>query len=97
MKRGIQIEKQDDVIVVLEAVQAGDWIEWSIPGGGASMVQANEDVDIYHKLAVRDIPEGAPVHKYGERIGIAVRKIEKGDHVHVQNMRSAVKGEEDLG
>jgi len=46
------------------------------------------DVQIYHKLASKDIKKGEPVVKYGEHIGIAGRDIQKGEHVHVHNVES---------
>ncbi|HEV3382067.1 MAG TPA: altronate dehydratase family protein [Trebonia sp.] len=42
-----------------------------------------------HKIALRDIANGAPVHKYGQVIGAASAPITAGDHVHTQNLRFA--------
>jgi altronate hydrolase len=39
-----------------------------------------------HKTAVRDIPEGAPVRKYGQVIGVATAPIRAGGHVHTHNL-----------
>ncbi len=39
-----------------------------------------------HKVALRDIPEGSEVIKYGEPIGRAKRNIAMGEHVHVHNV-----------
>ncbi len=39
-----------------------------------------------HKVAMADIPAGAQVHRYGQRIGLASRDIRKGEHVHTQNV-----------
>jgi altronate hydrolase len=47
---------------------------------------ALDDIPAGHKVAVRAIAEGAPVHKYGEVIGIAWSDIEVGAHVHVHNL-----------
>jgi altronate hydrolase len=40
-----------------------------------------------HKLAVRPIPAGEPVLKFGQVIGFASSDIGPGDHVHVHNVR----------
>ncbi|MGH3321843.1 MAG: UxaA family hydrolase [Streptosporangiaceae bacterium] len=40
-----------------------------------------------HKVALTDIPEDAPVRKYGQVIGYASRPIREGDHVHTHNLR----------
>jgi altronate hydrolase len=42
-----------------------------------------------HKVALRDIAEGAPVRKYGQVIGAATAPIAAGDHIHVHNLRFA--------
>jgi altronate dehydratase len=42
-----------------------------------------------HKIALRDHEAGAPVLKYGERIGVASVPIRRGEHVHVHNLMSA--------
>ncbi|MFM9107796.1 MAG: UxaA family hydrolase, partial [Chloroflexota bacterium] len=39
-----------------------------------------------HKLAVRPIPRGEPVRKYGQIIGFATQDIEVGQHVHSHNL-----------
>lgn len=42
-----------------------------------------------HKVALRDIADGAPVRKYGQVIGAATEPIRAGDHVHTHNLRFA--------
>ncbi|MGW1917492.1 UxaA family hydrolase [Streptomyces sp. NPDC002076] len=49
-------------------------------------VSAVEDITAGHKVALRDIPMGAPVRKYGEIIGVALADIPAGRHVHVHNL-----------
>src|SRR5436190_1612594 len=39
-----------------------------------------------HKLAVRDVAQGKPVHRYNQIIGFATQPIKAGDHVHVHNV-----------
>ncbi|MGH2862029.1 MAG: UxaA family hydrolase [Solirubrobacteraceae bacterium] len=41
-----------------------------------------------HKLALRDLPAGTEVRKYGQPIGLALRDIAAGEHVHDHNLRS---------
>lgn len=48
-----------------------------------------DPVPLGHKIALRDIPAGERVRKYGEPIGRATSDIRKGAHVHTHN----VKGE----
>src|SRR5262249_25873654 len=39
-----------------------------------------------HKIAVTEVPDGAPVRKYGQIIGFAKGRIAPGDHVHTHNL-----------
>jgi len=43
-----------------------------------------------HKYARRDIKKGEEIIKYGQPIGIAECDINKGDHVHSHNLRTAL-------
>ncbi len=45
-----------------------------------------------HKFALRDIAEGEDIIKYGMAIGHATRAIAKGEHVHIQNMKTNLGG-----
>ena len=38
-----------------------------------------------HKLAAKPVPQGAPLVKFGQVIGLATRDIAMGDHVHSHN------------
>ena len=44
------------------------------------------------KTARSDIKKGERIIKYGYPIGIATADIQKGEHVHVHNIRSAISG-----
>jgi (2R)-sulfolactate sulfo-lyase subunit alpha len=50
---------------------------------------ACDDIPLGHKIALRDIDEGAEVIEYGVRIGRARTRIATGAHVHVHNLKSA--------
>ncbi len=83
--RAIVIDPRDDVAIVVEAVRAGETIEaQSAPG--ARLLVARADIPAGHKVALRDIMAGQPVLKYGEKIGLALRDIVPGDHVHIHNL-----------
>lgn len=43
-------------------------------------------VPVGHKVAVRAVKAGDPVHKYGHVIGYATHDIAEGDHVHSHNL-----------
>ncbi|MFE4369778.1 UxaA family hydrolase [Streptomyces sp. NPDC056835] len=71
----------DDVGLVRGDVKRGTPIQVS---GGT--VAAIDDIPAGHKVAVRAVAESAPVHKYGEVIGVALRDIPPGAHVHLHNL-----------
>lgn len=51
-------------------------------------IKANQDIDYGHKIAICDICEGDFIIKFGEKIGIAIKDIKQGDHVHIHNIKS---------
>lgn len=50
------------------------------------------DLESGHKYALCDINKGEHVIKYGFSIGKATEKIEKGQHVHSHNLKTALDG-----
>ena len=85
--KAIKIDSKDNVAVVLGKVGVGQEVVWTKDSETAS-VQAMDTIPMYHKIAVRDIPAGEPVVKYGEHIRIAAMDIPVGSHVHVHNVRN---------
>ena len=81
----IRIDPRDDVAVVLVALAAGD----SVLG-----VTALGPIPTGHKIALRNIAAGEPIHKYGWPIGRATTVIACGTHVHTHNLATALVGEE---
>ena len=86
----IQVHDGDDVCVALRDIAADAEVET----GGLRLV-VGSDVPKGHKIAVRAIAEGEPVHKYGFVIGKASQAIAPGDHVHTHNMVTTLSGTED--
>ena len=85
--KALKIDSKDNVAVVLGKVGVGQEVVWT-KDGETSSVRALGPIPMYHKIAVRDIPAGEPVVKYGEHIGIAAVDIPAGSHVHVHNVRN---------
>jgi altronate hydrolase len=71
----------DDVGLVLSDVSRGTLIRTAV-----GVVTAVDDIPPGHKVAVRAVAAGAPVHKYGEVIGIAREDIPPAAHVHLHNL-----------
>ena len=80
----ISLNPNDNVAVALCDLKAGQ--EVTLMDGRALTLL--EEIDFGHKVAVRTIPQGEKVLKYGLPIGSATRDIAVGEHVHVQNMKS---------
>ena len=80
----IVLDPADNVAVALRALAEGE--EIVVEG---EPLRALGEIPTGHKLARRAIAEGDAVLKYNETIGIASAPIAVGEHVHVQNVRSA--------
>jgi altronate hydrolase len=39
-----------------------------------------------HKIALQNIPQGDPIHRYGHVIGFTTQPIQAGEHVHTHNL-----------
>ncbi len=83
----LTIDPRDDVAVALAPLAKGD--------GVAEGVRAGADIPAGHKVALRAVARGAPVHKYGWPIGHATADIAPGDHVHSHNLATSLSGLED--
>jgi (2R)-sulfolactate sulfo-lyase subunit alpha len=57
--------------------------------GAEYSVKTRAPIPLGHKVALKDLDEGASVSKYGLRIGTVTTAIARGDHVHTHNVRSA--------
>jgi len=77
----ILLHPGDSVAVLKRPVKAGDELR-----NGSLPLRATENVMAGHKIAVTEIPDGAPVRKYGQIIGFAKGRISPGAHVHVHNL-----------
>jgi altronate hydrolase len=79
--RALLLRDGDDVAVATADLAAGSTL--SVGGVEVTLLGA---VPRGHKVAVRAVPRGAPVHKYGQPIGVATVDIAAGEHVHVHNV-----------
>ena len=81
----------DHVGVAVEDVQRGDEIYgvYMDTDGTTEPLVARDDVPLGHKIALRDLAEGAEVVEYGVRIGLTRTPVAAGAHVHTHNLKSA--------
>ncbi len=88
MKKVFVIEKEDNVgTAVRESISNGDTVGTDGRVTDVTVV-ARANIPYGHKVALRDIPKGTTVMKYGLSIGTAIADIKAGDHVHVHNVES---------
>lgn len=85
MQEFIKINKEDTVAVALKPLSKGSTFV-----ADQNTVVLKEDIPQGHKFAVSQMPEGAPVIKYGCRFGFASRQIRPGDWVHIHNVSTAL-------
>ena len=82
-----QVHASDNVATLLGEVAAGAPLQIIGPAQPPHLA-AREPIALGHKVALAVIPEGAPVIKFAINIGIAMRRIEPGEWVHLHNCRS---------
>jgi len=94
MKKAIMMNKDDNVATVLKSVKKGGMVAViSTDNKLVKNIEAGKEIATGHKIAVNSIGEGETVIKYGESIGTATGRIDRGTHVHIHNVRSKVKYE----
>ena len=85
----IVISVSDNVATALEALAPGTVL------ASLGSITVREAIPRGHKIALRPIPAGGSVLKYGSPIGVAIADIPAGAHVHTHNVSSA-RGRGDL-
>ena len=86
-RQAVHVNDRDNCVTLSEPAKAGDSIRYADSTGASFTVTALSDIPKWHKAAIRDIPEGGEVIKYGERIGNALCDIRTGDYVHCHNVK----------
>src|SRR5260221_5422028 len=74
-----RLHPDDDVVIARVELPAGTLLT-------KETVRTAVRVPPGHKVAVRDVAQGKPVHRYNQIIGFATQPITAGDHVHVHNV-----------
>ena len=85
----IHDEKDNVAVVVIETTKKGqDCSAWIMENDKTVKVSSVAEIPLGHKIALQDLKEGDTVLKYGHDIGKVVKPIKKGDHVHVNNVKT---------
>jgi (2R)-sulfolactate sulfo-lyase subunit alpha len=81
--------KDTVAVVVVEGVKAGTQLTgWVMDDDSSIQLQAQQDIPIGHKVALKDMAVGDTVLKYGIDMGKVVAPIKAGEHAHVQNIKT---------
>ncbi|MGM0901266.1 MAG: UxaA family hydrolase [Bacillota bacterium] len=83
----IQLNENDNVVVALKDLQAGQTI--AVQG---KEIELKEEIKRGHKVAIKDIAVNENVVKYGYPIGHAIQEIGVGEHVHTHNTKTNLDG-----
>lgn len=76
-------------VVVVEGIKAGEELTgWVMAQDRTVTVKVLNDIPIGHKMALKDFAPNETVTKYGVTIGRVVAPIQRGEHVHVHNLKT---------
>ncbi len=89
MQNFLKINENDNVVVALRAISAGECISTEVQGAVREVV-ALEEIPQGHKMAIQDIPEGGGVIKYGYAIGSVIRSVRAGEWIHTHNLKTGL-------
>jgi altronate hydrolase len=89
VKPALQLRDTDNVAVVRVPLTAGGTVEVN-----GEQIEVRENINPGHKIALRPIPTGAPVIKYGEFFAKATSDIAVGEWVHTHNTEPDFSGRE---
>jgi (2R)-sulfolactate sulfo-lyase subunit alpha len=85
----IHDEKDNVAVVVIETTKKGqDCNAWIMENDKTVKVSSIAEIPLGHKIALQDLKEGDTILKYGHDIGKVVKPIQKGEHVHVHNVKT---------
>ncbi len=82
-----QVNANDNVATLLAEAAQGSAVTVVSPAGKRE-IAAREKIALGHKIALAPIDEGEAISKFGVVTGIATRRIEPGEWVHLHNCRS---------
>lgn len=85
--KAIHLSDADTCVVLTGSADEGDRITYN-ESGAEKNITARECIPMWHKIAVKPMRAGDKVYKYGAVIGVALKDIAVGEHVHTHNVRS---------
>ena len=79
----ILLHPDDNVFVCREFCSSGTAVQLD-----GDVVVLQESISIGHKIARVGLPRNATIYKHGAPIGSTTTRIERGAHVHLDNLKS---------
>ncbi|MGN9164372.1 UxaA family hydrolase [Tissierellaceae bacterium HCP3S3_D8] len=87
MKKYIRINSNDNVLIALADLKAGQFIE-----DKDNRLTLKDDVQFGHKISTENILKGENIIRYGYPIGRATEDIKQGQWVHSHNIKTNLLG-----
>ena len=84
----IILDKRDNVGTALKDIRDGTYL--LSDGHRESSIVVRELIRAGFKVSLGEIKKGEYIYKYGNVIGIAVKDIDAGDKVHIENIKSLI-------
>ena len=85
----LRLDPRDDVATALRPLEAGERVDLD-----RERIAIAERIPFGHKVALRDLPAGHQVLKFGWPIGALKSAVAAGEHVHAHNLATLLAGVE---
>jgi altronate hydrolase len=82
MRKVLQLDARDNVLIALSDLKQGDGVEFN--GSTYPLVSR---VPAKHKFATEDLPVGTSIVMYGVLVGKTVRRVQRGEALTLENVR----------
>ena len=89
MAKFIKIHENDNVAVALETIPQNETVTVEDATGVVTVVTTTE-IPAGHKFALKDLPKGTPVIKYGFKIGNTTADVKAGEWIHTHNLKTGL-------
>ncbi len=95
-RNALKLAAADNVATLMERADVNDSVEiFDEKGEKIETVTAISSIPQGHKIALCSMKPETRVMKYGLPIGVTTQPVQKGEHVHTQNLAST-RGRGDL-